>query len=162
MPLACCGYKAMMRHPQIEERKQGDNVLSVLLLPAIANLDKNKLPFESPKQVLNDGANSRQNPVRFLLLIGQFTARGCLARHLDSLAVFASKVLNRTDFLVIERHLKARRSYDRIYLRVKHRFPGSFAGFRHETYLAKTQLFHRFHRFGEAYDNGAIFSNYAE
>ena len=91
----------MSRHPQIGERKQGDDLPGVLLQSAIADLGKTKLLFDDPERMFNHGANGRQHPVRFLLLLGQFAALRFLGRYQNAQTVFAGKMLKGAVVLVV-------------------------------------------------------------
>lgn len=87
--------------PQIGEREERDDSPGVLLESAIANLGETELRLDHPERMLNDGADGRENPVGFLLLLSQFATLGFLGRDQNGQAVFAGKVFDGAVVLVI-------------------------------------------------------------
>ena len=79
----------MTRHPQIGQRKQGDDLASVLLQSAIANLGKTELLLDDPERMFNNRTDSRQHTIRFLLLFCEFATLGLFAGNQNGQSVFA-------------------------------------------------------------------------
>ena len=59
----------MTRHPQIGQRKQGDDLASVLLQSAIANLGKTELLLDDPERMFNNRTDSRQHTLVTVFLL---------------------------------------------------------------------------------------------